>query len=116
MFGVEFEVSSSGSLSVNGEMHSLTKIEAKTQSEHTLGGNQYALELQFVHENTDSSSTAVVSVLCNAGTSEADFLFDILEYSLYLTNTWAMDPTDLFSTLNTSKYLFVCVFFLYHCT
>lgn len=69
---IEFEYEAGSSIDVNGTTYELKQFHFHGQSEHTINGKRYPLEVHLVHQS-EAGDYVVVGVLFEAG-SESSFL------------------------------------------
>jgi len=70
---VEFEYEEGSTLQLNGADYKLLQFHFHTQSEHTLDGMHYPMEVHLVHQNEATGNLAVIGILFEEG-NENEFL------------------------------------------
>jgi len=79
---IEFEYASGSVLTLDGLDYELLQLHFHTQSEHTLNGNYYPMEVHLVHKNEASGALAVVGIFFEEGAENAflqEFMNDLPE-------------------------------------
>lgn len=70
--GIQINYPAGSTLDINGDTFTLQNIDFHTTSEHTLDGDEFALEMHLTHTDMDGN-TVVVAVFIVAGTENAAY-------------------------------------------
>jgi carbonic anhydrase len=89
---IEFEYETGSSIEVEGKVFQLNQFHFHAQSEHTVDGTRYPLEMHMVHQAADGD-LVVVSVLFEVG-AENDFLANFSD-NLPISEGDTYNPTDV---------------------
>lgn len=97
----EYEAGSGNVLEFEGEEYELEQFHFHTTSEHTVNGQQYAMEVHLVHKNADKSKAVVMGVLVAQG-AENPFLSTFIDH---IPPTKASTPYEPGTEVNVADFL-----------
>lgn len=102
--GHSIQVTDKGSATINGRYFELTQFHFHAQSEHTINGKNYPLEVHFVHKAQDGR-LAVIAVFFEEGTENKGFQ-EVLNGVTNQTTAPIPDISDMIPS-NKSYYHYI---------